>query len=125
MRGAGLATGLVTSGSRARIERDLAALGVAALFDTVVCSEDAAHRKPHPAALHLALDRLRIAPARAAYVGDSPEDVEMARSAGVHSVAIPGGFPNREELMEADADLFARDLVDAVERLLGIVNPES
>ena len=31
-------------------------------------------------------------------MGDSPEDVQMARAAGVFAVGIPGGFPNREAL---------------------------
>ncbi len=118
MRALGLATALVTSGSRARVQRELESLRVQALFDAVVCSEDAGRKKPDPAALNLALERLAVAPAHAAYLGDSPEDVEMARSAGVFSVAIPGRFPNREELIRAGADLFAQDIREAVERLL-------
>ena len=119
LRDAGLATGLVTSGSRSRVERDLEALEMACLFDAVVCSEDARHKKPHPAALHLALGQLGVDPSRAAYVGDSPEDVEMARAAGVRSVAIPGGFPNRDALLRAGADYWAENIVAAVELLLG------
>jgi phosphoglycolate phosphatase-like HAD superfamily hydrolase len=109
----------VTSGSRSRVERDLESLDVAMLFDVVVCSEDAGRRKPDPAPLHLALERLRVSPVHAAYVGDSPEDVQMARAAGVRSVAIPGGFPNREALVRSGADLWAADLIEAVEMLLG------
>jgi HAD superfamily hydrolase (TIGR01509 family) len=122
LRNGGVAVGLVTGGSRARIERELASLGVSALFDTVVCSEDADRKKPDPEALRVALERLRVDAPRAAYVGDSPEDVEMARSAGVFSVAIAGRFPNREALVRAGPDLFARDLVEALERLMGIMN---
>jgi phosphoglycolate phosphatase-like HAD superfamily hydrolase len=33
-----------------------------------------------------------------AYVGDSPEDVQMARASGVFALAVPGGFPNRHLL---------------------------
>jgi HAD superfamily hydrolase (TIGR01509 family) len=122
LKDAGLSTALVTSGSRPRVERDLAALDVAACFDAVVCSGDVAPRKPDPAPLRFALERLRVSPSRAAYVGDSPEDVEMARAAGVHSIAIPGGFPNREALARAEPDAWAEDLFEAVERLLGIVS---
>jgi HAD superfamily hydrolase (TIGR01549 family) len=118
LRGRGLATGLVTSGSRARIERELAGLEVSALFDTVVCSEDAGRKKPHPEPLQTALERLRVGPPHAAYVGDSPEDVEMARSAGVFSVAVPGAFPNRGALEASRPDLWAADLADLTDRLL-------
>jgi phosphoglycolate phosphatase-like HAD superfamily hydrolase len=58
-------------------------------------------------------------PADAAYVGDSPEDVEMARAGGVHSVGIPGGFPNRAALLAAAPDLLASNLAEAVDTLLG------
>jgi len=118
LKEAGLATALVTSGSRSRVERDLATLEVEGLFDAVVCSGDVEPRKPDPAPLRFALDRLRVAPSRAVYVGDSPEDVQMARAAGVRSVAIPGGFPNREALLRAGADHWAEDLIEAVELIL-------
>ena len=115
---AGLAQGLVTSGDRGRVERELAAHGLAGLFGALVCGSDPVEKKPHPQALLLALARLGVAPARAAYVGDSPEDVEMARRAGVWSVGIPGGFPNREALALARPDLLAESLAAAIDALV-------
>src|SRR5882672_9879485 len=49
---------LVSSGSRTRVRRQLREHGVAAMFHAKVCSEDAPRRKPHPAPLRMALDRL-------------------------------------------------------------------
>jgi pyrophosphatase PpaX len=118
VRGAGLAAGLVTSGDRVRVDRELAGLEVASFFQVVVCAEDIVNRKPHPEALLLALDRLEVEAADAAYVGDSPEDIEMARGAGVFAVGIPGGFPNREALAASRADQMADTLSQAVEALL-------
>jgi HAD superfamily hydrolase (TIGR01549 family) len=115
---AGLRLGLVTSGDCARVGRELAALDVARLFAAVVCAEDIVNRKPHPEALLLALDRLRLDPAQAAYVGDSPEDVEMARAAGVWAVGVPGGFPNRDALAASAPDVIAPTILSAVEGLL-------
>lgn len=117
---AGLAAALVTSGSRARVEKELSALGLGPFFAALVCSEDARKRKPDPEPLRVGLSRLAVAPAEAACVGDSPEDVAMARAAGVFSVGIPGGFPNREALYGSGPDLLACDLADAVERLLAL-----
>jgi pyrophosphatase PpaX len=114
----GLAIGLVTSGSRSRVVRELAGFGLDRSFRAVVCSEDSVRRKPHPEALHLGLERLGVAPRDAAYVGDSPEDVAMARAAGVFSVGIAGAFPNREALRASGPDLFSEDLLDAVRALL-------
>ena len=75
-------------------------------------------KKPHPEATLFGLDRLGVAAREAAYVGDSPEDVEMARSAGVFSVGIAGGFPNRQALAAASPDLWARDLNAAADSLI-------
>jgi len=44
------------------------------------------------------------------YVGDSPEDVAMARAAGVYSIAVPGGYPNREALLASRPDLLVESL---------------
>jgi HAD superfamily hydrolase (TIGR01549 family) len=112
----GVSTGLVTSGTGERVRRELARLGLA--FRAVVCSEDVVRRKPHPEALLAGLARLEVAPEDAAYVGDSPEDVEMARAAGVFSVGVSGAFPNRRSVRAASPDLHAEDLLDAIRVLL-------
>ena len=53
------------------------------------------------------------------YVGDSPEDVAMAKAAGAFALGIPGGFPNREALAASAPDLLVSSLAAAVEALLG------
>jgi len=113
----GLLLGIVTSGSRQRVSRELEALGVHTRFDAVVCREDSVQRKPHPEPLLVALQALGVGTGEAVYVGDSPEDVAMARSAGVLSVGIPGGFPNREALQAARPDMVAGSLQEAVTAL--------
>lgn len=116
---AGIAQGIVTSGDRTRVSRELSRLDVETYFRTVVFGGDTPNRKPHPEALLLALERMAVAPDRAAYVGDSPEDVEMARAAGVRAVGVPGGFPNREALAASGPDLLAPDVLAAVNALVG------
>ncbi|MCA1580665.1 MAG: HAD family hydrolase [Acidobacteria bacterium] len=117
---AGVAAGLVTSGSRSRVERDLAALGVSSAFSAVVCGEDARRKKPDPEALRIAIERLGVPAARSAYVGDSPEDVEMARASGVFAVGLEGGFPNAEALRRSAPEALAGNLAEAVEVLLAL-----
>jgi len=95
---------LVSSGSRQRVRRQLREHGVAAMFRAKVCSEDAPRRKPHPAPLRMALDRLRIAPNVCVYVGDAPEDIEMAHRAGVRAIGVLGGSPVPERLRAASPD---------------------
>jgi HAD superfamily hydrolase (TIGR01509 family) len=95
---------LVSSGSRSRVRRQLREHGVAAMFRAKVCSEDAPRRKPHPAPLRMALARLRIAPKVCVYVGDAPEDIEMAHRAGVRAIGVLGGSPVPERLRAASPD---------------------
>lgn len=109
----GVKKGIVTSGTRERIERELIAHGL--VFDHVVCGTDVVEKKPHPAALELCLERLGLTPKEAAYVGDSPEDILMARAGNVLAIAVRGGYPNARALEAANPDLLADDLRSALE----------
>ncbi len=109
--------GLVTSGSRARVRRQLHRFGLTAHFAARVCSEDAHRRKPHPAPLELALRRMRLRPEVCVYVGDAPQDIEMARRAGVRAVAVLGPFPLHERLRAARPDALLAS-VEQLPRLL-------
>ena len=95
---------LVSSGSRARVRRQLREHHVAAMFRAKVCSEDAPRRKPHPAPLRMALDVLCLAPEACVYVGDAPEDIEMAHRAGMRGIGVLGGSPVPERLRAASPD---------------------
>ena len=93
--------GLVTSGDRDRVTRQLREFGLTRTFTARVCSGDTVHRKPHPAPLRLALRQLQLEPSACIYVGDSPEDLEMADRAGVPAIAILGPFPTERRLRQA------------------------
>ena len=113
----GIDAAIVTSGSRERVTREIHAHGLTDVIRECVCGSDVAQKKPHPAALHLCLDRLAIPPADAVYIGDSPEDVEMARAAGVYAVAVPGGYPNRDALAASRPDAMHGSVLEAVQAL--------
>ena len=95
---------LVSSGSRTRVRRQLREHEVAELFRVKVCSEDAPRRKPHPAPLCTALGKLRLSPKVCVYVGDAPEDIEMAHRAGMRAIGVLGGSPVPARLRAASPD---------------------
>ena len=95
---------LVSSGSRSRVRKQLREHDVSAMFLTKVCSEDAPRRKPHPAPLRMALENLRALPKASVYIGDAPEDIQMAHRAGVRAVGVLGGSPVPERLRAASPD---------------------
>ena len=119
VRASGRALGLITAGDRSRVERDLRRLSWESLFDVVVCAGDVAERKPHPAPLVHGLIRLEVPPTAAAYVGDTVEDVEMGKAAGVTTLAVLGGFSSRDAL-EATAPA---GLLNSLRDLVGLLQP--
>jgi HAD superfamily hydrolase (TIGR01509 family) len=113
------ALGLVTSGDRDRVHRQLREFRLWDRFTVRICSGDTRLHKPHPAPLRLALRRMDLRPAECVYVGDSPEDLEMARSAGVRAaIAILGPFPTEKKLREAKPDLLLESIRELPEGLV-------
>ncbi|MGB9466182.1 MAG: HAD family hydrolase, partial [Candidatus Acidiferrum sp.] len=109
--------GLVTSGDRDRVTRQLREFQLTRLFATRICSGDTPEKKPHPAPLWLALRQLRLEPSACIYVGDSPEDLQMAKSAGVRAIAVLGPFPTEKRLRAARPDF----LLESIRELPGVL----
>lgn len=104
--------GLVTGGNRRRVRRQLRHFVLARVFRACVCCEDAPRRKPHPAPLELALRRLRLDPDICVYVGDSGEDMEMARRAGVRAIGVLGPFPTHDRVRAARPALLLKTIAE-------------
>ena len=66
----------------------LANVGLAPHLDGVVTSATAGARKPDPAIFAPALELVGCGPSQALHVGDSPDDVAAARSAGIEVLRI-------------------------------------
>jgi HAD superfamily hydrolase (TIGR01509 family) len=103
---------LVSSGSRSRVRRQLREHKVSSMFLTKICCEDAEHRKPHPAPMRAALQKLRARPQASVYIGDAPEDIEMAHRAGVRAIGVLGGSPVPERLRGASADALIETIAE-------------
>jgi pyrophosphatase PpaX len=87
-------------------------------FDVVVAHEDTERHKPDPDPVLHALARLGSTPSDAAYVGDSPFDIQAAKSAGAFAVAVGwGGIHPDERLLEEEPDAFVR----SPRELLGVL----
>jgi HAD superfamily hydrolase (TIGR01662 family) len=108
---------LVSSGSRSRVRRQLREHKVSTMFLAKVCNEDAPRRKPHPAPMRLALEKLRAQPQASVYIGDAPEDIEMAHRAGVRAIGVLGGSPVPDRLRAASAD----GLIETIAELPGLL----
>jgi pyrophosphatase PpaX len=116
LRDRGQRLGIVTAKRRATVELAFARLPLAHLFEVVVGGDETQRHKPDPEPLLLALDRLAAAPGQAAYVGDSPYDMQAARAGGLFAVGVTwGGIHDRAALGDADV------VVDSAEELLDVL----
>jgi len=109
--------GLVTSGDRDRVTRQLREFRLSSLFAARVCSGDTLRKKPHPEPLRLALRQMELHPSACVYVGDAPQDVEMARRAGVRAIGVLGLFPTEKRLRAALPEFLIKSIVELPEIL--------
>jgi pyrophosphatase PpaX len=110
--------GVVTAKRRRTVELAFAVLPIEQYFDVVVTTESTERHKPHPDPVLHALTALDTARDEAAFVGDSPWDVEAGKAARVFTIAVAWGKIHPEErLLEAGADI----LVQTPEELLGLL----
>ena len=87
-------------------------------FDVVIAHEDTERHKPDADPVLAAVERLGAEPSQAAYVGDSPFDIQAAKAAGAFAVAVGwGGIHSDERLLAEEPDAFVR----TPEELLGVL----
>jgi len=114
--------GLVTSGDRERVTGQLREFRLLRTFSAKVCGGDTENKKPHPEPLLMAMQAMQVAAQDCVYVGDTREDVLMARGAGVWTIGITGPFPTAERLKESRPDVLLsalREIPTALRKLTG------
>ena len=116
LKNGGRRLGIVSAKRRTTVALAFAQVDIADLFDVVVGGDDTERQKPSPDPLLHALALLGAEPADAAYVGDSPFDMQAARAAGVYAVGVSWGRIHDKAAL-ADAEV----VVDAPEELLAVL----
>lgn len=101
LKSAGLQTAVISNTEDGRASESLELANLASHFDVVIDSHLVGCSKPDKAIFQFALDRLRLEPHEAAYVGDSfGFDVIGARSARLHPILL-----DRIDAYESEPDL--------------------
>jgi HAD superfamily hydrolase (TIGR01509 family) len=108
----GYRLGVVSSGSDCRVTREVSELGLADLFDVVICNEQMQNKKPHPEGLETALQSLGRRRDESCYIGDSPEDIEMGKRAGTMTVGVRSTYPTSWRLQENKPDLYLESFTE-------------
>jgi pyrophosphatase PpaX len=97
--------GIVTAKRRATVELAFETVPIAHLFDVIVAGDETERHKPHPEPLLRALAQLGSQAGAAAYVGDSPFDVQAAKAGGLTAIAVTWGrVHNRKRLEQEEPD---------------------
>src|SRR6185295_6606853 len=111
----GYQLGVVSSGSRSRVCREVQQSVLKDAFSVIICNEDILNKKPDPEGLFLAIQELSINPSQCAYVGDAPEDIEMGRRGKVMTVGVRSAYPSSARVPAANPDLYLQRITELVD----------
>lgn len=104
---------IATGKSRRGLDNSLEETGTGHLFHMSRCADET-FSKPHPQMLHDILSVLDVAPGNTLMIGDSSYDMQMARAAGCHPVAVSYGSQERQRLLEYDPLVCLETLEDLI-----------
>jgi phosphoglycolate phosphatase len=100
----GIQIGLVSNVGKKALDKVLPKLDLHPFFNVVVSRNDVQSMKPSGEGLRLALSRLRVISDKALYVGDSSDDIQAAKAAGVKIIVIMDNENSKAELLSAGPD---------------------
>ena len=115
----GYKMGCVTNKPRSCTSKLLELSGLADFFEVVVAGDDLVETKPAPAPLLYAADRLHVGPQDCVVIGDSRNDVDAARAAGMAVLLVTWGYHQGFEL----SVLGATQLVSQFNQIFHVVKP--
>lgn len=113
----GIRTGLVSNVGGKCIAKALSKLALADYFDVVLSRNDVMNLKPNPEGLNLAIAKLGICKDSIILLGDSLDDVNAARNAGIRIMIITDGENAKEDILAAQPD----HVIQSYEELLNLV----
>jgi HAD superfamily hydrolase (TIGR01509 family) len=105
-----MAIAIASSSRHAWVHGNLERLGIRHHFEHISCRAEGVPPKPAPDVYLRACAALRVAPAEALAVEDSPNGVAAAKAAGLRCVAVPNGVTTSFDF--GGADLVVSSLAD-------------
>ncbi len=118
---AGLRNAVVTNKQHRFAVDLLERLGLSRWIDLIVGGDSCERRKPDPQPLLFACERLCLEPARALMVGDSINDLQDARGAGMPICCVTYGYNEGQDPRSLPCDAW----IDRLEELPGLLLPRA
>jgi len=120
---AGLRVAVVTNKQQRFAQGLLEHLGLIEWVDAVVGGDSCERRKPDPQPLLHACTELGVPPSSALMVGDSTNDVQAARAAGIPILCVPHGYNEGQDPRTLPCDALVEQLSDLPGMLLTAAEP--
>jgi phosphoglycolate phosphatase len=112
LHGAGFRTAVVTNKHHRFATGLLDRLELAPFIDVVIGGDSCPRRKPDPLPLIAACERLGVPASAALMVGDSVNDVEAARAAGMPVACVSYGYNEGRDARTLDCDVLLDSLIE-------------
>ena len=81
-------------------------------FDDVIGGDRFTERKPHPRQLLYCVDHYQVTKEQVLMVGDSSNDVEAARRAGIDCIVVSYGYNHGENILDCQPQQVVDDLTE-------------
>ncbi len=109
LRSRGVKIAVVTNKEHRYTQTVLNAHQITPMVDLVISGDTLPTKKPDPSGVAHCLQKFRIRPERALFVGDSSIDVATARNAGVRVWALPYGYNMGQPIQACQPDRVIAD----------------
>jgi phosphoglycolate phosphatase len=100
----GVRLALVSNVGNKALSEALSKLRLEGFFEVCVNRNSVTHPKPNPEGLNFALNSLGVQKEKAVFVGDSLDDVNAAKNAGMRVIIIAGGEHLKEQIVAANPE---------------------
>lgn len=108
----GIALACITNKPLKPANNLLDALDLSRYFSLVLGGDSLTHKKPHPEPLQHTLRHFSVSAERALMIGDSRNDVDAAKAAGVRVLALPYGYNHGETITACAPDRVVATLAE-------------
>lgn len=118
LRGRDIRLAVVTNKAEAFTLPLLERMGIATHFDTVVSGDTLPVKKPDPATVRLACERLGVAPTEALMIGDSANDALAAQGAGMPVLLVTYGYSEGVPVDTIECDGLLSNALQALDHIV-------
>jgi phosphoglycolate phosphatase len=117
IREKGIRTGLVSNVGGKSLAKALSKLGLEGFFDIALSRNDVLNLKPNPDGINIAVERLGTTKEKSIFMGDSLDDVNAARNAGIRVIIITEGENIKEDILAAKPDYVIKGYEELLQTL--------